>query len=108
MFDFEADAMRILDVIRRGFTECFEDFAKAKPQVKLLTFAGALSDYHYCHFSVRKAMQHAWVATVRLGKSHPAELPKKIKDLDLYVMALYKLIYEPGILIGATSKLLGL
>ena len=103
---FDNDGQLLLDAIRKGFVQDYNAFRKSRPLARLLSLTGAVSDYHFGHFSVRKAMQHAWVAAARLVKSHPAELPKKVQDLDNYVVVLNRLIYEPGVLIALISRVI--
>ncbi|RME00525.1 MAG: hypothetical protein D6816_13555 [Bacteroidetes bacterium] len=99
----EADMHCLLAAVSRGFARTYEVHTGKRPLARLLSFSGAFSSTHYGHFSLRKAMQHAWVATSRLVKSHPAELSKKVMDLDSYVVVLSRLIYEPGLLFRGVS-----
>lgn len=101
----EADFHLFMTSIEEAFSDLYEQYFRHKPQVRIHQFFGGVSAQHFGHFSVRKAMQHAWVVTTRLATSHPVELPNKIQDLDCYVLALNRLIYQPGVLMGLVLRL---
>ncbi len=106
--NFQNDGLILIRAFGMGFSNSLRSYLKSKPIARMLQLTGAFNDQHFCHFSVRKAMQHAWVASARLVKSHPAELPKKIQDLDSYVAVLNRLIFEPGVVMKTLVSLPGI
>ena len=78
------------------------------PLLGLVDYASGRADDALINFSMTKARDCAWQAAERLAAASPAEHDSLVKQLDSRVVVIGGLVRRPGVLTGATTRLIRL
>lgn len=78
------------------------------PLLGLVDHVSGRSDDVLINFSMSKARDCAWLAAERLAVASPTEHDSLMKQLDTRVVVIGRLVRRPGVLAGATTRLVRL
>ena len=102
------DFNRINSILAALVDDVKTELTAVWPLLGLLDRLSGRSDDVLINFSMTKARDCAWQAAERLAAANPAEHDGLVKQLDNRVLALGSLVRQPGILAGATTRLIRL
>ncbi len=102
------DFNRINSILAALVDDVKTELTAVWPLLGLLDRLSGRRDDVLINFSMTKARDCAWQAAERLAAASPAEHDGLVKQLDNRVLVLGSLVRRPGILAGATTRLIRL
>jgi len=89
------DFMTVNDILSELTNTMQKQLSKISPVMGLLDILGFRQDEKVINFSIRKARDFAWINAMELALLHEPEATNRIKEIDVRVLEISKLIAEP-------------
>jgi hypothetical protein len=102
------DFNRINSILAALVDDVKAELTAVWPLLGLVDHVSGRGDDVLINFSMTKARDCAWQAAERLAAASPTEYDSLVKQLDSRVVAIGGLVRRPGVLAGATTRLIRL
>ncbi|MFT5167046.1 MAG: hypothetical protein ACI8P3_002283 [Saprospiraceae bacterium] len=102
------DFIEINKLLFELIEEVQSDLAKVSPFLGLVDFLGKNKDEQFAAFSMKAARKHAWLVAQRMASVTESGREAVIESTDKYVVALNKVILNPGKLISIINWIIRL